>query len=81
MQLANPKKVRVTFFKGMMGLKIEFQEGLLSSFTMQRVPVGKIALVRNVTQTIPKWEMVRQMMRLLGADRYGVDQEGNIFLQ
>ena len=80
-QLANPKKVRVTFFKGMMGLKIEFQEGLLSSFTMQRVPVGKIALVRNVTQTIPKWEMIRQMMRLLGADRYGVDQEGNIILQ
>lgn len=80
-RLANPSTVRVTLRKGSMSLQITFQEGLLSSFQMDRIPVGKIKNLRNVTRTIPQWATVREVMSLLGKDQYGVDTEGKLILQ
>lgn len=80
-QLANPSAARVTMFKGLVGLQIEFQEGLLARFEMDRIPVSKIRQIRDITQTVPQWAAIRGMMQLLGATRYGVDQVGTFVLE
>ncbi len=80
-QLANPSAVRVTLFKGLVGLQIKFQEGLLARFEMDRIPVSQIKQVQDITRTIPQWAAIRRAMELLGADRYGVDQAGTFVLQ
>ena len=80
-QLANPSAARVTMFKGLVGLQIEFQEGLLERFEMDRIPVSKIKQGQDITQTIPQWTAIRHVMELMGAGRYGVDQAGNFVLQ
>ncbi len=80
-KLANPSSARVTLSKGLVDLQILFQEGLLEKFAMDRIPVSQIKQVQDLTQTIPQWEMIRQAMEVLGADRYGVDQTGNFVLE
>ncbi len=82
--LANPSTVRVTLRKGLLSLEIQFQKGVLSalkSFQINRIPVGRIKNFRNITQTIPRWETIREMMQLMGADHYGVDEGGKIILR
>jgi len=76
--LANPSTVRVTLRKGLLGLRINFQEGFLNSLDFNRIPIGKIRLLRDVTKTVPQWDMIRDTMKLIGAHSYGVDPEGQI---
>jgi len=62
-------------------LEILFQEGLLSQFKMDRIPVVQIKQVQNLTQRIPQWDSIRRVMELLGSERYGVDQAGEFVLE
>lgn len=80
-KLANPSSARLTLSKGLMAIHISFQEGLLSRFEMDRLPVSQIKQIRDFTATVPQWEEIRRLMRLLGADRYGVDQTGEFVLE
>ncbi len=80
-KLANPSSARLTLSKGLMAIRISFQEGLLSRFEMDRLPVSRIKQIRDLTATVPQWEEVRRLMRFLGADRYGVDQTGEFVLE
>jgi len=80
-KLANPSTAQVTLSKGLVGLQILFQEGLLSQFKMDRIPVAQIKQVQNLTQHIPQWDMIRRVMEMLGSERYGVDQAGEFVLE
>lgn len=80
-KLANPSAVRVSLFKGLVGLQIRFQEGVLARFEMDRIPVSQIKQVRDLTRTLPHWPAIRRVVEILGADRYGVDEAGGLVLQ
>lgn len=80
-RLANPSSVRLTMSKGLIAIRIQFQQGLLSRFEMDRIPVSQIKQFRDLTATIPQWNDLRRFMILLGADRYGVDQTGEFVLE
>ena len=80
-KLANPSSARVTLSKGLVAIRILFQEGLLARFEMDRIPVHQIKQVQDLTKTLPQWDAVRRAMEVLGADRYGVDQSGTVVLQ
>lgn len=80
-KLANPSTAQVTLSKGLVGLQILFQEGLLSQFKMDRIPVAQIKQVQNLTQRIPQWDLIRRVMEMLGSGRYGVDQAGEFVLE
>jgi hypothetical protein len=80
-KLANPSSARITMSKGLIAIRIQFQQGLLSRFEMDRIPVSQIKQIRDLTTTIPQWHDLRRLMALLGADRYGVDQTGEFVLE
>lgn len=80
-RLANPSEVMVQSSKGMISFEIRFQEGLLRSFKMERIPVGGIKNLRALTQAVPHWQTVTQTMTLMGAEGYGVDEDGTIFIR
>ena len=82
LQFANPADARIALSKGMLDVHIRFRGGLLASpLKLQRVPIDRIAFFQNVTKNIPEWETIRHTMRLLGADQYGVDQAGSMYLR
>ena len=80
-KLANPSRVVIQIARGMMSLEILFGQGLLSDFKMDRVPVGSIKNLQMVTQGIPNWDTITQVLALVGAETYGIDPEGNILIQ
>ncbi|MCP9468827.1 MAG: hypothetical protein NNA31_02385 [Nitrospira sp.] len=79
--LANPSSARITLSKGLVAIRIRFQQGLLSRFEMDRIPVSQMKQIRDLTTTIPQWNDLRRLMALLGSNRYGVDQTGNFVLE
>ena len=79
--LANPSSAHLTLSKGLAGVQILFEKGLLSRFEMDRIPFGQIKQVQNLTQNIPQWEMIRHGMEILGAERYGVGQSGEFIVE
>lgn len=80
-RLANPSEVRVTLLRGLLGLRIGFQEGLLSRFEMDRIPVSQVKPLQRATQALPQWSALRRILEALGAERYGVDQDGRLVLE
>ena len=80
-RLALPSRVTIQMKRGMMNLEILFSQGLLSKFSMQRIPVGKIKMVQELTKGVPNWETIVQSLTLIGAETYGIDEEGNILLR
>ena len=80
-KLANPSRVVIQIARGMMSLEILFGQGLLSDFKMDRVPVGSIKNLQMVTQGIPNWETITQVLALVGAETYGIDPDGNVLFQ
>jgi len=80
-RLALPSRVTIQMKRGMMNLEILFSQGLLSKFSMKRIPVGKIKMVQNLTQDVPNWETIAQGLTLVGSETYGIDEKGNILLR
>lgn len=80
-KLANPSSVTIQMRRGMLGFEILFSQGLLSSFKMDRIPVGSIKNLQNLTQGIPNWQMVTEAMALVGAESYGVDETGKFVIR
>ncbi|NKB81524.1 MAG: hypothetical protein GKS05_06515 [Nitrospirales bacterium] len=80
-RLANPSQVTMQLTRGMLGFEIQFSEGLLSSFKMDRIPAGSIKSFQTLTQRIPNWDTIHNTMAMIGAEFYGIDEEGNIVLQ
>ncbi len=80
-KLANPSRVSLQLSRGMLSLEILFSEGVLPPFSLDRFPVGKIKQFQAATEGIPNWEKVVQVMELIGAETYGIDEQGNIILE
>ena len=80
-KLANPSRVRIQLARGMMSLEILFSEGLVPPFRMNRIPVGKLKNFQAVTEAIPNWPEIRDMMLLLGSKTYGVNEKGQWVMQ
>ena len=80
-KLANPSRVTIQLARGMMSLEILFSEGLVPPFRMNRIPVGKLKNFQAVTETIPHWGEIRDVMLLLGAETYGLDKQGQWVMQ
>lgn len=80
-KLANPSKVSIELARGMLSLEILFSEGLLQPFRLNRIPIGKMKQFKAVTEGIPDWDNVRDLMSMVGAHTYGFDHEGKLVLQ
>ena len=80
-KLANPSRVTIKMARGMMSLEILFDQELLPPVQVSRIPVGKVKMLRNLTQGIPNWETLAQGLTLVGAETYGIDEEGKILLR
>ncbi|MCZ6799330.1 MAG: AsmA family protein [Nitrospirae bacterium] len=80
-KLANPSNVTIQLARGVMGLEIIFSEGLLPTFKLDRIPVGKLKSFQKVTEGIPDWEMIRQVMKMAGSQVYGTTTDGKLVLQ
>lgn len=80
-KLANPSAVRITLSKGLVGLQIQFQEGVVGRFELDRIPVSQIKQARDLARAVPQWDTIRSMMQALGAERYGVDRAGSLVLE
>jgi len=80
-KLANPSNVALQLSRGMLSLKIQFSEGVLPTFELKRIPVGKIKQFKAVTEAIPAWENVRAIMDIMGAKTYGIDNQGTLVIQ
>jgi hypothetical protein len=80
-KLANPSAVRIILSKGLVGLQIQFQEGVVGRFELDRIPVSQIKQVRDLARAVPLWDTIRSMMQALGAERYGVDRAGAFVLE
>ena len=75
-RLALPGRVTIQVKRGMMSLEILFSEGLLSKFKVDRVPVGKVKMVQNLTRNVPNWETIVQVMTLIGSERMELMRKG-----
>ncbi len=80
-KLANPSKVSLQLARGMLSLEILFSEGLLQPFRLHRIPIGKIKQFKAATEGIPDWDNVRKIMAMVGAQAYGLDEQGKLVLQ
>ena len=80
-RLALPGRVTLQLKRGMMNLEILFSQGLFSKFSLQRIPVGKIKMVKELTKGVPNWDTIVQSMTLIGSETYGIDDKGNILLR
>ena len=80
-KLANPSNVSIEVARGMLSLEILFSEGLLSPFRLNRIPIGKMKQLKAVTQGIPDWENVRDLMAVIGAKTYSLDEKGTLVLR
>ena len=80
-RLANPSQVTIKIVRGMLSLEIRFSEGLLPPFKMNRIPIGRLKNLRNVTEAIPEWETVAAMMAMAGAQTYGMNADREIVIQ
>ena len=80
-KLASPSRVTIQMARGMLNLEILFDQGLIPPVKIPRIPVGKVKMLQNVTQGIPNWETITQVLALVGAETYGIDPEGNVLFQ
>ena len=80
-KLASPSRVTIQMARGMLDLEILFDQGLVPPVIIPRIPVGKVQMLQNVTQGIPNWESITQILAMVGAETYGIDPEGNILIQ
>ncbi len=79
-KLANPARVTVSMTKGALALEIEFSEGLLSTFKIDRVPVGKVKSLQNITREIPAWDTLVEVVAVIGSRGYQFDSDGQLVL-
>jgi len=54
---------------------------LSQPFRLNRIPIGKIKQFKAVTEGIPGWDNVREIMAVVGAQSYGLDEQGKLVLQ
>ncbi|MBF0620489.1 MAG: hypothetical protein HQL54_01040 [Magnetococcales bacterium] len=80
LQLANPSKVGIYLSKGIMSLSITFQEGLIGAFQMDRIPVAALAGLKGTEQLAEVIGKLATLMNLVGAQWYGVDENGTLQL-
>jgi len=80
-KLANPSSVSLQLARGMLSLEILFSEGLLQPFRLNRIPIGKIKQLKAATEGIPDWDNVREIMAFVGAQAYGLDEQGKLILR
>jgi len=81
LKFANPSQVTVEVARGQLSLTINFQESLISTFKLNRVPIAKIKNIEKLTAAIPNWEDLTKILKLIGADTYALTPEGEIALQ
>lgn len=80
-KLANPSRVTIQLVRGFMNLEIHFSEGLLPTFKLDRIPVGKIKSVQKVTEGLPQWGLILKTMELIGATSLGIDKMGHVIVR
>lgn len=80
-KLALPSRVTIRMVRGMMSLEILFAQGFVPDFRIDRIPAGKTKILKKITQAIPLWKTIAQSVTLIGAETYGIDEDGNILLR
>ena len=81
LKYANPSQVTVEVARGQLNLTIHFQESLISTFTLDRIPIAKMKNIEKLTAAIPNWKDLAKVLKLIGAETYSLTPEGEIVLQ
>ncbi|CAH1388175.1 conserved hypothetical protein [Candidatus Nitrotoga sp. M5] len=81
LKFANPSQVTVEVARGQLSLTIHFQESLISTFTLDRIPIAKIKNIEKLTAAIPNWNDLAKILKLIGAETYALTPEGEIILE
>lgn len=81
LKFANPSQVTVEVARGQLSLTINFQESLISTFKLDRIPIAKMKNIEKLTAAIPNWEDLAKVLKLIGAETYSLTPEGEIVLQ
>ena len=79
--LGNPSHVIIRIAKGMLGMEIGFQEGLISGFKVDRIPVSTLKNLHVMDALVPVVEQLAGAVELIEAQQYGVDDNGTFVLR
>ena len=72
--LGNPSHVILRIAKGVLGMEIGFQEGLISGFSVDRIPVSSVKNLRVMDALVPGVKQLAGAVELIEAQWYGVDE-------
>ncbi|MDH4361699.1 MAG: hypothetical protein OEW33_13310, partial [Nitrospirota bacterium] len=81
LKFANPSRVTVEVARGQLSLTIHFQESLVPTFRLDRVPIAKMKNIEKLTAAIPNWDDLAKLLDLIGAETYSFTPEGEVVLQ
>jgi hypothetical protein len=78
---ANPSGVAVVIFKGVMNIRIEFQEGVLESLRIDRIPVASLAKIKEIDWALVVLEKFARIVAIMRTDEFARDKAGNFLLR
>ena len=79
--LGNPSHAIIHITKGLLAMEIGFQQGLLSGFKVDRIPVSTLKNLHVMDTLVPVVEQLAGAVEMIEAQQYGVDENGTFVLR
>jgi hypothetical protein len=76
--LANPSRLRFQLLKGIVKLQIDFNDGLLSSLKIDRIPMGVLGSFDSFKELLAPVAQLTQLLKLMGASQFNLDDNENL---
>ncbi|MBF0195384.1 MAG: hypothetical protein HQL71_12555, partial [Magnetococcales bacterium] len=76
--LANPSRLHFQLLKGIVKLQIDFNDGLLSSLKIDRIPMGVLGSFDSFKELLAPVAKLTQQLKLMGATQFNLDDNENI---
>ncbi|MFQ5561851.1 MAG: hypothetical protein ACE5FU_14885, partial [Nitrospinota bacterium] len=76
LKLANPSSARLVISGGFLSLNIDFQEGLISSLELNRIPVGSIRKLKFAQQLLEPFQAMSAPLKLMASETYKIGPTG-----
>ncbi|MBF0445845.1 MAG: hypothetical protein HQL68_09650, partial [Magnetococcales bacterium] len=76
--LANPSRLHFQLLKGIVKLQIDFNDGLLSSLKIDRIPMGVLGSFDSFKELLAPVAQLTQLLKLMGAGQFNLDDNENI---
>jgi hypothetical protein len=75
-KFANPSTVKINLKKGIMGFEIEFQQGLMSSLKVERIPVVSVKNLKKINTLLAPLGRLAKLMELIAEESYFIKPDG-----